>query len=96
MTTERVASPPAQLFEMVMDHRSNPETLERLRQDPSLVPAAVEETLRYDPPVHTRDRIALEDIEIDGTTIPAGANMALMLADSIVSEGAAREPVEAA
>ena len=51
----------------------HPDQLERLRQDPSLVPAAVEELLRYTSPVEmATERYAREPVEIAGTTIPAG------------------------
>ncbi|MGW2253245.1 cytochrome P450 family protein [Kitasatospora sp. NPDC001660] len=52
----------------------HPAQLAALRADPSLVPAAVEETLRYDGPVTPGlSRYALEDVEIGGTTIPKGS-----------------------
>jgi unspecific monooxygenase len=52
----------------------NPGQYQRLRQDPSLAPAAVEEFLRYDTPSDfALPRMAAEDIEIDGTVIPRGA-----------------------
>ncbi len=41
-------------------------------RDPSLVPAAVAETLRLEPSGSAATRLASEDIEIDGTVIPAG------------------------
>jgi cytochrome P450 len=41
----------------------------------------VEELLRYEPPVHfVPFRTALDDIDIAGTTIPAGASLTLVLA----------------
>jgi cytochrome P450 len=58
----------------------HPGELDKLRRDPSLAAAAVEETLRFDPPVHIRNRIALDEIEVDGTRVPAGSNLALLLA----------------
>jgi cytochrome P450 len=58
----------------------HPEEMEKLRRDPDLATAAVEETLRYDPPVHLRNRVALADIEVDGVTVPAGSNVSLLLA----------------
>jgi cytochrome P450 len=50
-----------------------PAELERLRADPSLLPAAVEELLRYSNPLnHTTDRFTVEPVTIGGVTIPAG------------------------
>jgi cytochrome P450 len=45
----------------------------RLRQDPSLVPAAVEELLRFTNPVnHANDRFTTEDVPVGDVVIPAG------------------------
>ncbi|WP_329336635.1 cytochrome P450 [Streptomyces sp. NBC_00663] len=56
----------------------NPGELERLRADHSLVPTAVEELMRYDTPLQLFERWVLDDIEIDGTTIPRGAEIAML------------------
>ncbi|MFG2403159.1 cytochrome P450 [Streptomyces brevispora] len=59
----------------------HPEELARLRREPELMPAAVEELLRYEPPVQLLPRrTPLTDIEIAGTTIPKGATLILVLA----------------
>jgi cytochrome P450 len=51
---------------------TNPAELDRLRADPSLLPGAVEELLRYVNPLnHATDRFTLEPTEIGGVTIPA-------------------------
>jgi len=50
----------------------DPDQLERLRADPSLVPVAVEELLRYDGPVQATGRVAMEDMEIGGRKVTAG------------------------
>jgi cytochrome P450 len=51
---------------------TNPAELARLRSDPSLLPGAVEELLRYTNPLnHATDRFTLEPVEIGGVTIPA-------------------------
>ena len=42
----------------------DPDSWDRLRQDPALVPAAIEEMLRYDSPVQLTARIATEDVEV--------------------------------
>ncbi|MGE0217729.1 cytochrome P450 [Mycolicibacterium sp.] len=51
----------------------HPDQLAELRANPELIPAAIEELLRYLSIVHLIImRIAAEDIEIGGVTIPAG------------------------
>lgn len=47
----------------------NPEQLQRLKADPSLVPLAVEELLRYESPVQKTARIATQDLELGGKKI---------------------------
>ncbi|MBN0046951.1 cytochrome P450 [Streptomyces actuosus] len=56
----------------------HPEQLAALRADHGLVPTAVEELMRYDTPLQLFERWVLEDIEIDGTTIPRGAEIAML------------------
>jgi cytochrome P450 len=46
---------------------------ERLVADPSLVPQTIEETLRYDAPLHGIRRDVLADVEISGVAIPKGS-----------------------
>jgi cytochrome P450 len=58
----------------------HPEQLARLRADPSLIRAAVEEVLRWDPPVQLDGRTALEDIEVGGVTVGRGDQAMLLLA----------------
>ncbi|MCH0559761.1 cytochrome P450 [Streptomyces sp. MUM 16J] len=56
----------------------HPGQLAALRADHSLVPAAIEELMRYDTPLQLFERWVLEDIEIDGTTVPRGAEIAML------------------
>jgi cytochrome P450 len=60
----------------------NPTELEKLRRDPSpdLMRTAVEELLRYEPPVVATLRIALEDIPFAGSVIPAGHDVFVVIA----------------
>ncbi|MEU1783502.1 MULTISPECIES: cytochrome P450 [Streptomyces] len=59
----------------------NPEALERLRAEPELMPVAVEELLRFEPPVQfLPQRTPLADIEVAGVTIPKGVPLVLVLA----------------
>lgn len=57
----------------------HPEQARRVASDPALVPALVEEGLRYDTPVQVVFRITREDTEIRGTRIPKGEFVAVFL-----------------
>lgn len=56
----------------------HPEQLVLLRADLTLIPTAVEELLRYDTPLQLFERWVLDDIELAGTVIPRGAELALL------------------
>ena len=56
-----------------------PEQLARLRGEPALARAAVEEALRYDTPAQIVGRTALHDIQFGGETIRAGDPVYLLL-----------------
>ncbi|MBW8795436.1 MAG: cytochrome P450 [Streptomyces sp.] len=58
----------------------HPEQLDRLRREPELLPRAVEELLRYEPPVHMRERVPHAGIDVAGTEIPQHATVVLVLA----------------
>jgi cytochrome P450 len=57
----------------------HPDQLALVREDPSLVPAAFNEALRFWSPINAWGRRATKDVEIDGTVIPAGAQIAVLL-----------------
>jgi cytochrome P450 len=57
----------------------HPDQLQLLCDDPSLIDSAVEELLRYDSPVQSTIRFALEDVEIGGKTIAGGQMVVLSL-----------------
>jgi cytochrome P450 len=60
-------------------HR-NPDQLALLKIDPSLMPNAIEEFLRYDSSVQLTGRVALEDIEdLGGKKIPKGETVLCLL-----------------
>jgi cytochrome P450 len=59
----------------------HPDVLDRLRREPDMITALVEELLRYEPPVQMRtNRVTVADIDVAGVTIPAGSPLALVLA----------------
>src|SRR5665213_390060 len=49
-----------------------------LAGDPSLIPAAVEEMLRIESPTQALSRTAMRDVDLHGTTIPAGSRVMLL------------------
>lgn len=51
---------------------AHPQQAKRLRADPAMVPAVIEETLRYDGPVQALFRGATKDTRLVGADIPAG------------------------
>ena len=59
---------------------------DRLRQEPALVPGAVEELLRYDSPVQMTSRNATQDVELGGTLIRRGTPVIVAIG------GANRDP----
>ncbi|MEV0358069.1 cytochrome P450 [Nocardia sp. NPDC050697] len=64
----------------------NPAALERLRAEPALWPAAIEEILRMESPVQMTVRTAHRDAELGGARVAAGEMIVLLLA------GANRDP----
>jgi cytochrome P450 len=59
----------------------NPVQLAELRADPTKIPSAIEEFLRYDAPVpHATFRYTAEPVELGGVPIPAGAQVIICLA----------------
>jgi cytochrome P450 len=60
--------------------------LDLLRADPTLIPGAIEELLRYDAPIQVTARMPTRDIEIDGIALPANEPVSLLLG------GANRDP----
>jgi cytochrome P450 len=55
----------------------HPEQLAELRADPSLIPTAVEEMLRWSNPVHYMRRTATADTHLGGVPIAAGQKVAM-------------------
>jgi cytochrome P450 len=58
---------------------THPEQMERLRREPELIESAIEELLRFDSPVQTDGRTALEDVRWGEHTIKRGQQVILLL-----------------
>jgi cytochrome P450 len=56
----------------------NPEARDRLIADPSLIPQAVEEMLRWVTPIRTFGRTATEDTELHGKSIEKGQSVLMV------------------
>jgi cytochrome P450 len=57
----------------------HPDQWRRLRADPGLDATAVEELIRYDPPLQLFERTAVRDVAVAGHTVPAGTKVAALL-----------------
>jgi cytochrome P450 len=70
----------------------HPDQLDRLRDNPSLVPTAVEEILRWITPVKSFVRTATEDTKIQGRRIAAGESVMLVYPSANRDEDVFDEP----
>ncbi len=66
---------------MTLLHK-NPEVYQRVRNDTSLIPALLEEVLRFEPPVQMIFRHTTEDTELGGVAIPKGSTIMPLLASA--------------
>ncbi|HYZ99283.1 MAG TPA: cytochrome P450 [Acidimicrobiales bacterium] len=57
----------------------HPERRRQLVEDPGLVPAAVEELLRWESPVMMVSRVAMDDTELDGCPIHRGDHVSVLI-----------------
>jgi cytochrome P450 len=72
----------------------DPDSWDRLRRDPALVPAAVEEMLRYDSPVQLTFRVATEDVEVGDNMIAAGQGVVVLIGGANRDPGVFEQPDE--
>jgi cytochrome P450 len=70
----------------------HPEQLARLRDDPSLIPVAVEEFLRWASPVYHFRRTATRDVEVGGKRIREGDKVVLWFASGNRDEDVFADP----
>jgi cytochrome P450 len=70
----------------VMAFHNNPDQWELVLADPGLIPGAIEEMLRLNPPSQYQGRFTTRDVVLDGGTIPAGSPTLL------VTGAATRDP----
>jgi len=66
---------------------THPELMARVRADRSLLPAVIEETLRWETSVTQVSRVAATDTEVGGCPIPKGAAVSVITASANHDEG---------
>lgn len=79
LLADRVALTEKALASLIAGLLDHPEQLAAVRADPALIPRAWQETLRRNPPVHVLVRKAVQDLDIAGGTVPAGAAVACLI-----------------
>ncbi len=60
----------------------HPKQWQAIRQDPDLIPNAINEVVRYESPIRAFSRRAVRDVEIDGSRIPKGARVLVVYASA--------------
>lgn len=77
---------------MLLELLSHPDQWNELVADRSLVPAAIEETLRYRSPVQGVLRVTTREVDVGGVTIPEGADVYLYYASADRDPSAFADP----
>ena len=63
---------------LIMHLARSPEQYDLLRQDPDLIPGAINEAVRLESPIRQFSRLIVKDIEIGGTVLAAGERALMM------------------
>ena len=71
----------------------HPEERDRLVQDPSRLPEAIEELMRFESPVHLGHRWITEDIEIEGRRFQGGTKVMVVWASANLDPDAVSDPL---
>jgi cytochrome P450 len=87
-TVMKLVSTGALRLEQYLDQRAE------LANDPALIPNAVEELLRLDPPTQFQGRWTSRDVELHGTTIPADVRVVLITGSATHDERMYANPEE--
>lgn len=72
----------------------HPEQRQRLVDDRSLIPGAVEELLRWETPVPGVPRVVTEDVELAGERLEAGERVTVLLGSANIDESEFPEPAD--
>ncbi|WP_448608773.1 cytochrome P450 [Geodermatophilus sp. URMC 60] len=72
----------------------NPDQWDQVREDPGLIPNAVNEVVRIESPIRSFGRLAAEDTEIGGVQIPEGSRVLVIYASANRDERTFERPEE--
>ncbi|WP_205528815.1 cytochrome P450 [Desertimonas flava] len=70
----------------------HPDQLERLRDEPQLLPGAIEEMLRWVTPIRNMNRTATVDVEVNGQQVRAGDRILLLYPSANRDESVFEDP----
>jgi cytochrome P450 len=76
----------------LVELKRHPDVYARVRGEPELIPALIEEVLRYNPPVQIIFRHTMEDTELGGVKIPKGSTVMPLLASANRDESKFDDP----
>jgi len=87
--TETMSAAISNTFVCLLKH---PAVMSAARDDPSILPSLIRESLRWEPPLQIIPRFAVTDIDLDGVTIRRGTSVLLSLASANRDEEHYRSP----
>ena len=70
----------------------NPREFEKIKRDPTLIPSAVEEIIRWAAPVNYMKRVVAKDVDFHGQTLREGENLVLFYASGNRDESVFEDP----
>jgi cytochrome P450 len=79
---------------MVSYLAQHPEQRQRLVDDPSRIPGAVEELLRWETPVPGVPRVVTKDVELSGERLESGERVTVLLGSANIDERGFPEPAD--
>lgn len=71
---------------------NNPDQWARLKEDPGLIPAAIDEAVRIESPIRAFARVTAGEQDVDGVTIPDGSRVLMMYASANRDERRWQDP----
>jgi cytochrome P450 len=79
---------------MVSYLAQHPEQRQRLVDDPSQIPGAVEELLRWETPVPGVPRVVTKDVELSGERLESGERVTVLIGSANIDERGFPEPAD--